>query len=259
MVKRFIWAIRVREHNCRGQRIQYVLACEQNLHLSIPTIYEILAERDFVRARGRRNKPWGAVPTTTSPRGVIQMDTAAFGEVFAFTGVDIDAKEADVVLRPGLTSEEGTVFLHTAMTRRFTRLVQIVQTDGGPEFKQVLGKTTVKDEPRQFGHLIEHSVIPACLQERRELRPCTLLGIEFDQLGCCRIRMSHVRRGAKRSRVQSRKKGLRKTGIGIVEREGFQGSVSHDSVYHDTLVLHHSQVGTVKLAQGIKRVVSRGN
>jgi len=63
------------------------------------------------------------------------MDTVAFGEVLAFTGVDIYTKEADVVLRPGLTSEDGAAFLHTAMTRRFTGLVQIVQTDGGPEFK----------------------------------------------------------------------------------------------------------------------------
>lgn len=53
----------------------------------------------------------------------------------AFTGVDIYTKETDVVLRPGLTSEDGVAFLYTAMPRRFTGSVQIIQTDGGPEFK----------------------------------------------------------------------------------------------------------------------------
>jgi transposase InsO family protein len=64
------------------------------------------------------------------------MDTGVFGDVLAFTGVDIFyTKEADVVLQTGLTSEQGAMFLRTAMTRRFTGPVQIIQTDGGPEFK----------------------------------------------------------------------------------------------------------------------------
>jgi len=135
MVKRLVWAIRAREHDCCGQKIQYFLACEQAIHLSVPKIYEILAERYVLRSRGRTNQPRGVVPTATAPRAVIQMDTVAFGEVFAFTGVDIYTKEAEVVLRPGLTSEDGAAFLHTAMTHRFTGPVQIVQTDGGPECK----------------------------------------------------------------------------------------------------------------------------
>lgn len=134
-VERLVWAIRIREHDCCGQKIQYSLSREQNLHLSVPKIYEILAERYILRPRGRKNQLRGAVPTATGPRVVIQMDTVAFGEVFAFTGVDIYPKEEDVVLRPGLTSEDGAAFLHTAMTRRFTGPVQMVQTDGGPEFK----------------------------------------------------------------------------------------------------------------------------
>lgn len=139
-VKRHVWAIRAREHECCGQKIQYFLAREQHIHLSVPKIYEILAERYVLRPRGRRNQPRGVVPTATAPRVVIQMDTVAFGEVFAFTGVDIYTKEADVVLRPGVTSEDGAAFLHTAMTRRFTGAVQIVQTDGGPEFKGVFAQ-----------------------------------------------------------------------------------------------------------------------
>ncbi len=134
-VKRLVWAIRAREYDCCGQKIQYFLAREQNIDLSVPKIYEILAERYILRSRDRTNQLRGIVPTATVPRAVVQMDTVDFGEVFAFTGVDIYTKEADVVLRPGLTSEDGAAFLHTVMIRRFTGSVQIVQTDGGPEFK----------------------------------------------------------------------------------------------------------------------------
>ncbi|NOU10117.1 MAG: hypothetical protein HOO98_08900 [Nitrospira sp.] len=98
-VKRLIWAIRAREHDCCGQKIQYFLTREQRIHLSVPKIYEILAERYVLRSRGRPNQPRGLVPIATAPRAVIQMDTVVFGEVFAFTGVDIYTKEAEVVLQ----------------------------------------------------------------------------------------------------------------------------------------------------------------
>lgn len=71
---------------------------------------------------------------------MIQMDTVAFGDVFTFTGVDIFTKEADVVLRPGVTSKDGAAFLQTTMTRRFSGPVQVVQTDSGPEFKGAFAK-----------------------------------------------------------------------------------------------------------------------
>ena len=63
------------------------------------------------------------------------MDTVAFGHIFAFTGIDIYTKEADVILRPALTSDDGAIFLRAAMGRRFTGRVEVLQTDGGPEFK----------------------------------------------------------------------------------------------------------------------------
>ena len=63
------------------------------------------------------------------------MDTVAFGGVFAFTGIDIYTKEAEVLLRSALTSKDGAALLQTAMTRRYTGYVAILQTDGGPEFK----------------------------------------------------------------------------------------------------------------------------
>lgn len=135
MIKRLIWELRVREHDCCGQKIAYFLEREYHVRLSVPKIYEILAEKYVIRSKWRKNQKRGAVPTAACARAVIQMDTVAFGHLFAFTGVDIYTKEAEVVLRPTLTSDDGAAFLRTAMARRFTGRVEVLQTDGGPEFK----------------------------------------------------------------------------------------------------------------------------
>ena len=84
----------------------------------------------------------GGRPDGVRARAVIQMDTVAFGHLFAFTGIDIYTKEADVMLRPTLTSDDGATFLHTAMTQRFTGRVEVLQTDGGPEFKGAFARQT---------------------------------------------------------------------------------------------------------------------
>ncbi len=134
-ITRLIGALRVREHECCGQKIAYFLDREHQSRLSVPKIYEILAEKYVIRSKWHKNQKRGAVPTASGPRAVIQMDTVAFGSIFAFTGIDIYTKEAEVILRSALTSEDGAAFLQTAMTRRFTGRVGVLQTDGGPEFK----------------------------------------------------------------------------------------------------------------------------
>lgn len=63
------------------------------------------------------------------------MDTIDFGELYAFTAVDIFSKEADILIAPELTAEYGRRFLNQSMQRRFGGHVYLVQTDGGPEFK----------------------------------------------------------------------------------------------------------------------------
>lgn len=134
-LKHLIWEIRTREHDGCGQKIAYFLEREQQIRLSVPKIYEILAEKYVIRSKWHKNQKRGTGPSASGPRAVIQMDTVAFGQVVAFTGIDIYTKEAAVVLRPTLTSEDGAVFLQTAMARRFTGHVAVLQTDGGPEFK----------------------------------------------------------------------------------------------------------------------------
>ena len=115
------------------------------MSLSVPKIYEVLAEKFVLRSKWQKNHQRGAVPQAQQPRQVVQMDSILLGQVFAFTasetlaasvGVDIFSKEADVYLSSALTAQQGSVFLQRCITRRFTPgFVQIIQTDGGSEFE----------------------------------------------------------------------------------------------------------------------------
>jgi transposase InsO family protein len=135
IVKRWIWEIREREYDCCGQKIQYFLNLEHNIHLSVPKIYEILAEKYVLRPKWQQNKVRGTVPKATMPREVIQMDTIDFGDLYAFTAIDIFTREADVLIATELTADFGRQFLYQSMRRRFDGHVKLLQTDGGPEFK----------------------------------------------------------------------------------------------------------------------------
>lgn len=136
VVKRYVWEIREREMDCCGEKIQYYLERDRHIHLAASTIYEILAEKYVLRSKWKKNQSRGTVPTATVPRQVIQMDTIDFGELFAFTGIDIFTREADIFMAPALTAEQGYHFLKQSMMRRFGGHVQLLQTDGGPEFKE---------------------------------------------------------------------------------------------------------------------------
>lgn len=134
-VKRLVWDIREREYECCGQKIQYFLNLEYGIHLSVPKIYEILAEKYIIRSKWKKNKSRGDILKAEKPRQVIQMDTVDFGEVYAFTAIDTFTREADVLMAPNLTASSGYQFLLKSMNRRFDGHVHLLQTDGGPEFK----------------------------------------------------------------------------------------------------------------------------
>ena len=135
IVKRFVWKIREREFHCCGQKIQYFLEREYSIHLSVPKIYEILAEKYVIRSKWKKNKERGLIPEASMPREVIQMDSIDFGDIYAFTAIDTFTREADILLAPDLTARNGTKFLLQSMRRRFGGHVHLIQTDGGPEFK----------------------------------------------------------------------------------------------------------------------------
>lgn len=71
------------------------------------------------------------------------MDTVDFGYIFAFTAIDIYAKDVAVKLYPSLTSTDGADFLVHAFKTRYGH-TELIQTDGGSEFKG------------QFKQLVQH-------------------------------------------------------------------------------------------------------
>ena len=141
ILKRRIWALREKHHQCCGQKIQYFLEKEYGQKVSVTTIYKVLSEKYQLRSKWQKNKPRGTLPMAKVSRQVIQMDTVLFGEVFAFTAVDIYSKECDVLLRPALRAVDGKAFLEYCMPRRFSGFAKLIQTDGGSEFEAEFQET----------------------------------------------------------------------------------------------------------------------
>ena len=139
-----IWDIRKREMDCCGEKIQYFLRQEYGVKIAVSKIYEVLAEKYELRSKWKHNKQRGPVPKACKPRQVVQMDTIDFGQIFAFTGVDIFTKDADIMLAPALTASYGAMYLERSMGRRFDRFVDIIQADGGPEFKEEFKKNVLQ-------------------------------------------------------------------------------------------------------------------
>lgn len=153
LLKVRVWKLRETYRQCCGQKIKYFLNRDYGIALSVKTIYQILKEKYNLRSKWKKNQKRGPVPEASNKREVIQMDTVDFGEIFAFTGVDIYSKEVDVLLTPTLTSADGYSFLKQCMTRRFDNYVELIQTDGGSEFKDEF-KTHVLEYTRR--HRVAH-------------------------------------------------------------------------------------------------------
>lgn len=134
LLKSRIYRLREDNRDCCGQKIREFLLDEYGLELSTTTIYKILRGKYQLRSRWKHNQKRGPVPRAERPREVVQMDTVDFGAVFAFTGVDIFTKEASVKLYPSLTAKDGLDFLNYSFKSRYQH-VELLQTDGGPEFK----------------------------------------------------------------------------------------------------------------------------
>ena len=134
LLKTRIFRLREENRNCCGQKIREFLADDYDISLSVTTIYKILSEKYQLRSKWKKNKARGSVPKANKPREVIQMDSVDFGDVFAFTGVDIFSKEVSARLYPSLTAVDGLSFLVYSFTNRFNH-TNLLQTDGGSEFK----------------------------------------------------------------------------------------------------------------------------
>lgn len=144
ILKRQVWKLRETNNDCCGQKIEYFLKHDFNIELGTTTIYKILSEKYQLRTRWKKNQKRGPIPQAVAKRQVVQMDTVDFGDIFAFTAIDICTRETDVLLRPSLEATDGQLFLQTAMERRFNSFSQIIQTDGGSEFQAEFHHDTSK-------------------------------------------------------------------------------------------------------------------
>lgn len=134
LLKARIYRLREENRQCCGQKIQEYLFDDYGIQLGIKAVYKILGEKYKLRSKWKKNQKRGTVTKATKPREVIQMDTVHFGMVFAFTSVDTFAKDVSVKLYPTLTSNDGKDFLTDSFQNRFHH-TELLQTDGGPEFK----------------------------------------------------------------------------------------------------------------------------
>jgi transposase len=134
LLKSRVYRLREENRDCCGQKIKEFLSDEYGIELSTTTIYKILGEKYLLRSKWKKNQARGPIPEAFNPREVIQMDTVDFGQIFAFTGVDIFTKEVSVKLYESLTAKDGLDFLTLSFQNRFNH-VELLQTDGGSEFK----------------------------------------------------------------------------------------------------------------------------
>lgn len=134
LLKARVYRLREENRDCCGQKIKEYLERDYGVNLGIKAIYKILGERYKLRSKWKKNQPRGPIPEAHKPREVVQMDTVDFGQLFAFCGIDIFTKEATVKLYTSLTATDGLDFLNFSFSSRFSH-VELLQTDGGPEFK----------------------------------------------------------------------------------------------------------------------------
>lgn len=134
LLKARIYRLREENRDCCGQKIKEFLEDDYGVEVSTTTIYKILGEKYQLRSKWKHNQKRGPIPQADKPREVVQMDTVDFGEVFAFTGIDIYSKDVAVKLYGSLTAKDGLDFLSFSFNSRFSH-VNLLQTDGGSEFK----------------------------------------------------------------------------------------------------------------------------
>jgi len=134
LLKSRVYRLREEYRECCGQKIKEFLFDEYGISLSHTSIYKILGERYQLRSKWKKNQARGPIPEADHQREVIQMDTVDFGQIYAFTGVDIFTKEVSVKLYQSLTAKDGLDFLNHSFQSRFNH-TNLLQTDGGSEFK----------------------------------------------------------------------------------------------------------------------------
>lgn len=128
-----VLTLRREYRDCCGQKIAHLLR-QEGILLSVSTVYRILNK--YLRPLRKHTRTARGQP---AQRGyyageVVQMDTLALGALYAFTAIDTYTKQAVVVIRPGLTAEDGRLALEEVARRLGP--IRVLQTDGGSEFEK---------------------------------------------------------------------------------------------------------------------------
>lgn len=135
ITKARIYSIREKFHNCCGEKIQYWMDKLYGQYVPVSSIYRILNQKYQLRSKYKqKNQKRGPVPTADKPRKVVQTDTVDFGELFAFTAVDICGRDVQVVMGTGLEGQDGAKALEQQM--KYFQFVDLIQRDGGSEFEK---------------------------------------------------------------------------------------------------------------------------
>ena len=150
VIKARIYAIREKYHQCCGEKIRYWMWQDHKVRISVSTIYVILGEKYQLRPKCRKNQVRGPVPAAEAPRQVIQADSVDFGELFAFTAIDIFGRDAQVIMGTGLEGKDGARALKEQM--RYFGFADLLQRDGGSEFEKEW-----EQEARQYCNRIRTS------------------------------------------------------------------------------------------------------
>lgn len=134
VIKARIYALRERYHQCYGEKIQYWLKHDYDINISVSTIYEVLGEKYQLRSKWKKNQKRSLVPKAENPRQVIQHDTVDFGQIFAYTAIDIFSRDAQIIMSSGLEGKDGAKALKEQM--KYFKFCDLFQRDGGSEFEK---------------------------------------------------------------------------------------------------------------------------
>ncbi len=143
-----ILTVRKQHRNCCGQKLKYYLQRDYEVSVSLATIYRVLGKKKLVRKQ-RRKKLYSKVNTRSKvewERELVEVDTVDLGELYAYTFIDVFTRQAQVVVKPALTSSAGKEALELVMSSY--KHTNTIQTDGGPEFKREF-RTTARGYCRQ--------------------------------------------------------------------------------------------------------------
>lgn len=132
LVKHRIFEIRKEYHDCCGEKIKHFLWEDDEIKVSVSTIYRVLNEKFQLSSKWKKKVSRGALVKGTSPRESLQTDTVDFGEIYAYTCIDTFTKEVAVVLKNRLDAKAGKEALATQL--KFFKQIKHIQRDGGHEF-----------------------------------------------------------------------------------------------------------------------------